>query len=120
MNETVRNEYKKYGDAISSKIEKEENKISGLVNVGGEHALEHIKLDAPLTADIEGIAKPVSHWIKTCKSSLEFSSSFLSILFIFSKGSKLTDSRFSRRLLFIKRSILVSDSKSFFRISRYV
>ena len=34
MNETVRNEYKKYGDAISSKIEKEEKKIPGLVNVG--------------------------------------------------------------------------------------
>ncbi len=44
---------------------------SGVVNVVGEHALEHIKLNAPLTADIEGIAKPVSHWIKTCKSSLE-------------------------------------------------
>ena len=44
---------------------------SGVINVVGEHALEHIKLNAPLTADIEGIAKPVSHWVKTCKSSLD-------------------------------------------------
>ena len=33
--------------------------------------IDHIKLNAPLTSDIEGIAKPVSHWVKTCKSSLE-------------------------------------------------
>ena len=43
---------------------------SGVINVVGEHALEHIKLNAPLTSDIEGIASPVSHWVKTCKSSL--------------------------------------------------
>ena len=44
---------------------------SGIVNIVGEHAIDHIKLNAPLTSDIEGIAKPVSHWVKTCKSSLE-------------------------------------------------
>ncbi len=44
---------------------------SGVVNIVGEHALEHIKLNAPLTSDIEGIAKPVSHWVKTCKSSIK-------------------------------------------------
>jgi acetolactate synthase-1/2/3 large subunit len=31
----------------------------------GEHATYHIQYDAPLTADIEGIARPVSHWVKT-------------------------------------------------------
>ena len=36
-----------------------------LVNIVGEHALSHIEYDAPLTADIEGIAAPVSHWVKT-------------------------------------------------------
>lgn len=36
-----------------------------VVNVVGEHALSHIEHDAPLTSDIQGIAKPVSHWIKT-------------------------------------------------------
>jgi acetolactate synthase-1/2/3 large subunit len=38
---------------------------SGIVNIVGEHATYHIKYDAPLTADIEGIARPVSHWLKT-------------------------------------------------------
>lgn len=38
---------------------------SGIVNIVGEHATYHIKYDAPLTADIEGIARPVSHWVRT-------------------------------------------------------
>jgi len=38
---------------------------SGIVNIVGEHASYHIQYDAPLTADIEGIARPVSHWVKT-------------------------------------------------------
>ena len=37
---------------------------SGIVNIVGEHATYHLKHDAPLTADIEGIARPVSHWVK--------------------------------------------------------
>ena len=42
---------------------------SGIVNIVGEHAAHHIKHDAPLTADIEGIARPMSHWVKTSPSS---------------------------------------------------
>ena len=42
---------------------------SGVVNIVGEHATYHIKHDAPLTSDIEGIARPVSHWVKTSPSS---------------------------------------------------
>jgi len=42
---------------------------SGIVNIVGEHATYHVELDAPLTADIEGIARPVSHWVRTSKSS---------------------------------------------------
>ncbi len=38
---------------------------SGIVNIVGEHAGYHIKHDAPLTADIEGLARPVSDWVKT-------------------------------------------------------
>ncbi|MFN0041048.1 MAG: acetolactate synthase large subunit [Burkholderiales bacterium] len=44
---------------------------SGVVNIVGEHATHHIKHDAPLTSDIEGIARPVSHWVKTSRSSKE-------------------------------------------------
>ena len=40
-----------------------------IVNIVGEHATYHIEYDAPLTADIEGIAAPVSGWVKTSQSS---------------------------------------------------
>ncbi|MFG6562271.1 acetolactate synthase large subunit [Sulfitobacter sp. 1A12126] len=42
---------------------------SGVVNIIGEHAATHIELDAPLTADIEGIARPMSHWVRTSPSA---------------------------------------------------
>jgi len=42
---------------------------SGVVNVVGEHATYHRIFDAPLTSDIEGIARPVSHWVKTSMSA---------------------------------------------------
>ena len=38
---------------------------SGIVNVVGDHATYHVKHDAPLTSDIEGIARPVSAWVRT-------------------------------------------------------
>ena len=42
---------------------------SGIVNIVGEHATHHIKFDAPLTADIEGTAAPMSNWVKTSPTS---------------------------------------------------
>src|SRR5882757_4834935 len=42
---------------------------SGIVNIVGEHATYHIAYDAPLTADIEGVARPMSHWVKTSPNS---------------------------------------------------
>jgi len=42
---------------------------SGIVNIVGEHATYHLKYDAPLTADVEGIARPVSNWVKTAADS---------------------------------------------------
>ena len=44
---------------------------SGIVNIVGEHATYHVELDAPLTADIEGIAWPVSHWVRTSRSAAD-------------------------------------------------
>lgn len=41
---------------------------SGIVNVIGEHATHHLALDAPLTSDIEGLARPMSHWVRTVGS----------------------------------------------------
>ena len=42
---------------------------SGIVNIVGEHASWHLKHDAPLTADIEGLARPMSHWVRTSPSA---------------------------------------------------
>lgn len=42
---------------------------SGIVNIVGEHATYHIAHDAPLTSDIEGVAAPMSHWVKTSPNS---------------------------------------------------
>jgi acetolactate synthase-1/2/3 large subunit len=42
---------------------------SGIVNIVGEHASYHIKHDAPLTSDIEGVARPMSDWVKTSRSA---------------------------------------------------
>jgi acetolactate synthase-1/2/3 large subunit len=42
---------------------------SGIVNIVGEHATAHLALDAPLTSDIEGVARPMSHWVRTVAST---------------------------------------------------
>ncbi|MEH6636091.1 MAG: acetolactate synthase large subunit, partial [Halioglobus sp.] len=42
-----------------------------MVNIVGDHATYHLQYDAPLTADIEGIARTVSHWVYTSKTSQE-------------------------------------------------
>lgn len=42
---------------------------SGIVNIVGEHASYHIAHDAPLTSDVEGVARPMSDWVRTSKSS---------------------------------------------------
>ena len=40
-----------------------------LVNIIGDHAIHHVAYDAPLTSDIEAVAKPVSNWIRTSRTS---------------------------------------------------
>lgn len=42
---------------------------SGIINIVGQHALDHIANDAPLTSDIEGVARPMSHWVRTTMSA---------------------------------------------------
>jgi acetolactate synthase-1/2/3 large subunit len=43
---------------------------SGIVNIVGEHATYHRNYDAPLSGDIEGVAKPMSHWVRTSMTPL--------------------------------------------------
>ncbi len=38
---------------------------SGIVNIVGQHATYHIGFNAPLTSDIEGLARPMSAWVRT-------------------------------------------------------
>lgn len=38
---------------------------SGVVNIVGQHATYHIGYNAPLTSDIEGLARPMSSWVRT-------------------------------------------------------
>ncbi|MBN3752074.1 acetolactate synthase large subunit [Paraburkholderia sp. Tr-20389] len=42
---------------------------SGMVNVVGEHSVSHLKYDPPLTSDIEGLARPLSHWVRRAGSA---------------------------------------------------
>lgn len=42
-----------------------------IVNVVGEHATFHLRRDAPLTSDIQAIARPYSAWLRTSSSPQE-------------------------------------------------
>ncbi|WP_261537976.1 acetolactate synthase large subunit [Burkholderia multivorans] len=42
---------------------------SGMVNIIGEHSTSHLKYNPPLTSDIEGLARPLSHWIRRADSA---------------------------------------------------
>ncbi|HYZ04609.1 MAG TPA: thiamine pyrophosphate-binding protein, partial [Rubrobacter sp.] len=35
-----------------------------MVNIVGDHASHHKEYDAPLTSDIEGVARPFSDWVR--------------------------------------------------------
>lgn len=42
-----------------------------VINIVGDHATYHVQYDSPLTSDIEGIAAPVSGWVRTSQSSTD-------------------------------------------------
>jgi acetolactate synthase-1/2/3 large subunit len=42
---------------------------SPIVNIVGEHTTQHLAYEAPLTSDTEGVARPMSHWVKTGRDS---------------------------------------------------
>ena len=42
---------------------------SGIVNIVGEHATAHLKYDPPLMSDVDGLARPISHWVRRSSSS---------------------------------------------------
>jgi acetolactate synthase I/II/III large subunit len=44
---------------------------SGIVNIVGQHATTHLHYDAPLSADLEGVARPMSHWLRMSRRSAD-------------------------------------------------
>src|SRR5215469_10023603 len=42
---------------------------SGIVNIVGEHATWHLRHDPPLKSDLDGIARPISHWVRRSLSA---------------------------------------------------
>lgn len=42
---------------------------SGVVNVVGDHATAHLEHDAPLTSDLMGMARTLSHWVHRSETS---------------------------------------------------
>ena len=44
-----------------------------VVNIVGDHARHHLKLDAPLTSDVEGVCRPMSRWVGTVREPSEVS-----------------------------------------------
>src|SRR5215212_7855428 len=41
-----------------------------MVNIVGDHATYHKEYDAPLTSDVEGVARPFSDWVRTSANPL--------------------------------------------------
>ncbi|MGE0796838.1 MAG: acetolactate synthase large subunit [Lautropia sp.] len=44
-----------------------------MINVVGDHASYHLALDAPLTSDIESLARPMSHWVRRVADAADVS-----------------------------------------------
>jgi acetolactate synthase-1/2/3 large subunit len=44
---------------------------SPIINIVGEHSTDHLPLDAPLTSDIESLARPMSTWVHRVRDAHE-------------------------------------------------
>lgn len=42
---------------------------SGIVNIVGDHALDHARFESPLKSEAEAIARSVSHWVRSSASA---------------------------------------------------
>ena len=56
------------GNALSN-LHNARKARSPVVNIVGQHSTGHLRFDAPLTADIEAFARPVSHYVKTVEQA---------------------------------------------------
>lgn len=44
---------------------------SPMINIVGDHAVDHLKFDAPLTSDVVGVATPMSDWVRVSTSATD-------------------------------------------------
>lgn len=44
---------------------------SPIINVVGEHATYHLEHDSPLASDVDGIARPLSHWMGRARTATD-------------------------------------------------
>lgn len=58
-----------FGNALAN-VHNAKKANQPMINVVGDHAIYHKRYDSPLTSDIETIARPVSHWVRTGGSSM--------------------------------------------------
>ncbi len=56
------------GNGISN-LHNAKKAYTPMVNLVGQHATSHLVYDAPLTSDIEALARPVSHWVRTTRNA---------------------------------------------------
>ncbi|MEQ1647078.1 MAG: acetolactate synthase large subunit [Hyphomicrobiaceae bacterium] len=56
------------GNAIAN-IHNAKKARQPMINIVGDHAIYHKRYDSPLTSDIETLARPMSHWVRTGASS---------------------------------------------------
>ena len=56
------------GNALAN-IHNAKRAYSGMINIVGQHALDHIHNNAPLNSDVEAVARPMSNWVKTTMSA---------------------------------------------------
>jgi acetolactate synthase-1/2/3 large subunit len=56
------------GNALAN-IHNAKRAYSGMVNIVGQHAWDHIHNNAPLNSDVEAVARPMSNWVKTTMSA---------------------------------------------------
>lgn len=52
----------------------------GMVNLVGDHALRHLKYDAPLSADLEAACRPFSDWVKSGRDAGSFAADAMEAL----------------------------------------
>ena len=53
-----------FGNAIANLHNAKRARVP-IVNIVGDHATYHQKYDPPLASDVEALARPVSHWVRT-------------------------------------------------------